>query len=285
MQKTSLSRAHLISSKADTMIAESDVTADPGARRLASRLLRQGAMFERLSRSLRTVEMVHRLRVLTRRMRAACTVARRIAPADAIDELSKRLRRLGRALGGRRTLDVAVGDYASLSGGGTHPALERARAAADSKLVRRLRAKHRAAILNATQAAVDALRTTESEPGALEDLLRSRSARLRESLGATSKKELHQLRIDAKKLRYALETARIMGLRTSRPGEASLKKLQRRLGRIHDLETLRGLLPDRDPIALRAATREAALRAGLRPFTSSMKSASPFARNRNGHGP
>jgi CHAD domain-containing protein len=265
------------------MIAESDVTADPRARRLASRLLRQGAMFERLSRSPRTKAMVHQLRVLTRRMRAACTVARRIAPADAIDELAKRLRRLGRALGGRRTLDVAAGDYAALSGGHTHPAIESARAAAEVKLIKRLRAKHRETLMTAVRTAVDALRTTESEPGALEELLRSRMARLRESLGAASKKELHQLRIEAKKLRYALETARVMGHRTSRTAEAALKKLQRRLGRIHDLESLRALLPDRDPIAIRAAAREAALRAGVRPLAAALRSPTP-SRHRNGHG-
>ena len=126
---------------------------------------------------------------------------------------------------------------------------------------RRLRAKHRDAVMAELRSAVDALRMTESEPGALEPLIRNRLAKIRESFGAESKEELHQLRIEAKKLRYALETARIMGIRTWRNRELALKRLQRRLGRIHDLEGLRALLPARDPVAIRAAAREAALRA------------------------
>src|SRR5258705_2931492 len=66
----------LISSPARAMIAESDVTTDPGLRRLGSRLLRQGALYDRLARAPRTEEAIHRLRVLTRRMRAACMLAR-----------------------------------------------------------------------------------------------------------------------------------------------------------------------------------------------------------------
>ncbi len=267
------------------MIAESDVTADPGARRLAARLLSQGTLLERLARAPRTMATVHRLRVLTRRMRASCSVARRFAPGDALSEVARRLRRLGRALGGRRTLDVAATDYAALSGGRTHPAIERARAAAGAKLDRRLRAKHRANVMAALRSAVDALRMTESEPGALEQLVRSRLAKLRESLGAQSKEELHQLRIEAKKLRYALETARVMGNRTWRNRETALKRLQRRLGRIHDLEALRALLPARDAVAIRAAAREAALRAGVRPAAAALRTIHPTGRDGNGRFP
>lgn len=253
------------------MIAESDVTADPAARRLASRLLRQGAQLERLVRASRTTEVVHRLRVLTRRMRAACSVTKRLAPADAVRELARRLRRLGRALGDRRTLDVAADDYAALSGGRTHPDIERARAAAESKLVKRLRAKHREAILASIRTAVEALRSSETDPGSLDRFLKTRMDRLRDTLGATSKKELHALRIEAKKTRYALETARLMGRRGTRSGEAALKTLQRRLGRIHDLESLRALIPATDPVSVRAAAREAVLRAGVRPLAERVR--------------
>ena len=254
------------------MIAESDVSADPAARRLATRLLQQGAQLERLIRLPRTVVVVHRLRVLTRRMRAACSVTKRLAPAEAVRELARRLRRLGRALGDRRTFDVAADDYAALSGGRTHPDIERARAAAESKLVKRLRAKHRDAILAALQTAVDALRSSETDPESLDRFLKTRMNRLRECLGASSKEELHALRIEAKKTRYALETARLMGRRGRRNGEAALRNLQRRLGRIHDLESLRALIPVTDPVSLRAAAREAVLRAGVRPLADRVRS-------------
>ena len=267
------------------MIAESDVTADPGVRRLAARLLSQGILLERLARAPRTVDTIHRLRVLTRRMRATCSVARRFAPADAVQDLARRLRRIGRALGGRRTLDVAAIDYAALSGGRTHPAIERARAAAGSKVERRLRAKHRESVMAELRSAVDALRTTETEPVSLDPLIRTRLATIRESLGAESKEELHQLRIEAKKLRYALETARVMGIRAWRNRELALKRLQRRLGRIHDLEALRALLPARDPVAIRAAAREAALRAGVASIAAALRTAGPPSRGGNGRAP
>jgi CHAD domain-containing protein len=264
------------------MIAESDVSADPGARRLAARLLRQGVMFDRLARSPRTTSMVHRLRVLTRRMRAACSLGRRLAPPDAVRELARLLRRLGRALGDRRALDVAAEDYAALSGGKTHPAIEGARAAAEEKLGRRLRARHRESVAAAIETVADALRLSAPEPGALERFLSDRAGRLRDALGATTKKELHALRIEAKKTRYALETARAMGRRSTARGEKALKRLQRRLGRIHDLESLRAMLPAKDAVAIRAAAREAALRTGVRPLAAALRSTPPVARGGNG---
>ena len=267
------------------MIAESDVTTDPGTRRLAARLLRQGTIFDRLSRAPQTATVVHRLRVLTRRMRAACSVARRLAPGDALRDLARRLRRIGRALGERRMLDVAAVDYAALSGGKTHPAIERARAAAETRLTRRLKARHSDAVTAAVRNGAEALATSESEPGALDRLLEIRRDRLRAASGAVTKKELHELRIEAKKTRYALETARSMGRPGTRQGEQSLKRLQRRLGRIHDLESLRALLPPGDPVAIRAAAREAALRTGVRALAAALRTPGPAGRRGNGRGP
>ena len=264
------------------MIAESDVTTDPATRRLAARLLRQGALFDRLAGGAPTPSMVHQLRVLTRRMRAACTVARRIGPAEAARELGRRLRKLGRALGGRRTLDVAAKDYAALSGGAIHPAIETAKAEAGSILARRLRPKHRDGMKASVNTLVDALRVTETDPDALERFLKDRSRSLRQSLEAEAKKDLHLLRIEAKKFRYALEIAGAMGRRFSRRDELALKRLQRRLGRIHDLESLRALLPSRDPVAFRAAARESALRAGVRPLADALKSVTSRIEGRNG---
>lgn len=263
------------------MIAESDVTADPALRRLIARLLQHGADFDRLARSPRTDTVVHQLRVLTRRMRAVCSVARRLAPPEPAQALARRLRKIGRALGSRRALDVAAADYASLSGGRKLPGLESLKSAANAKITRRLRAKRRLAVAASVRELVEALRAAEPEPGSLGSFLRSRLESLRGDLGAATKKELHALRIDAKKARYAIEAGRAMGHRSARPVVTSLKRLQRRLGRIHDLEALRGLLLARDPVAVRAAAREATLRAGVRPLTAAMRS---ILAGRNGNG-
>jgi CHAD domain-containing protein len=260
------------------MIAESDVTADPAQRRLVARLLKQGAEFDRLAGSPRTGPVVHQLRVLTRRMRAICSVVRRLSDPDPARILARRLRRIGRALGVRRTLDVAATDYASLSGGKPLPGLEGLKAAADAKLDRRLRARRRLAVGEAVRELAESLRTAAPDPEALERFLRSRLESLRKDLGAATKKELHALRIDAKKARYALEIARTLGRRDLAPVERSLKRLQRRLGRIHDLEAVRGLIPARDPVAVRAASREATQRAGVRPLRAALKAVFPGRR-------
>ncbi|HEY3226178.1 MAG TPA: CHAD domain-containing protein [Planctomycetota bacterium] len=267
------------------MIAESDVTMDPRLRRLGARLLRQGALYDRLARAPRSEETIHRLRVLTRRMRAACTLARRIAPAPALRDLARGLRKTGRALGERRALDVAAADYAFLSGGKTHPLIERARIVAETKLLRRLRPRDREAVVAATRGAARAMGSAEAEPGALERFLRRRKERLRNASGAVTKEELHVLRIEAKKTRYALEAARVMTGGRAAPAERTLKRLQRQLGRIHDLEVLRALLPARDPVAVRAAAQEASLRNGVRPLANALNSVALVPRGRNGRTP
>jgi len=267
------------------MIAESDVTTDPGLRRLGARLLRQGALYDRLARSPRTGEAIHRLRVLTRRMRAACTLAGQISPTLPLRDLARGLRKTGGALGERRALDVAAADYAALSGGKTHPRIERARAVAEAKLLRRLRPRQREEVVAATRRAALAMGSAEAEPGALERFLRRRGERLRNASGAVTKDELHVLRIEAKKARYALEAARAMSGGGAAPAERTLKRLQRRLGRIHDLEVLRALLPPREAVAIRAAAREAALRTGVPVLARALNSLSLVSRGRNGGAP
>jgi len=267
------------------MIAESDVTTDPGLRRLGTRLLRQGALYDRLARAPRSEEAIHRLRVLTRRMRAACTLARQIAPTLPLRDLARGLRRTGRALGERRALDVAAADYAALSGGRTHPQIERARAVAETRLLRRFRPRQREAGVAAARQAALAMGSAEAEPGALERFLRRRGERLRNASGAMTKEELHVLRIEAKKTRYALEAVRAMTGGGAAPAERTLKRLQRRLGRIHDLEVLRALLPAREAVAVRAAAREAALRTGVPPLARALNSVSLVPRGRNGRAP
>lgn len=220
---------------------------------IASRLRAHAALFDRLARRVRQKlldEPVHDLRVLTRRLRADLWIARHLSSTGPLDEVRRLLRRLGRRLGERRVLDVAMADAAAYGLDGA-PLAER-HALAGAAVARRLKPETR-------NEAVDLLRRVaravdRDDDDRLADGIARRAEKLREALAAAprGKAELHELRIEAKKARYVLEAL----------GRDSdfLKELQRRLGRAHDLEMLQTLLgPDeaagRDEERERAAAR------------------------------
>lgn len=214
--------------------------------KLAQTLTRQAAQFERLARTTQrsmSVEGVHDLRVLTRRVRACVWMARQIHDAVSLRKLRRALRRalrrVGRALGERRMFDVAVEDAGAY--GMDAAALEVPRAYAGAVAARRLKAGRREEIAKLMRKAAKALAGRESKAlaGGLE-LLRSR---LQAALDQApqGKTEQHELRIQAKKVRYVLE---ILG----RPVD-KLKALQSELGRAHDLEVLQELLGPQEQAA------------------------------------
>lgn len=215
--------------------------------KLAQTLTRQAAQFERLARTTQrsmSVDGVHDLRVLTRRVRACVWMARRIHDAASLRKLRRALRRVGRALGERRMFDVAVEDACAY--GMDAVALEVPRAHAGAVAARRLKAGRRDEIVRLMRKAAKALAGRESTAlaGGLE-LLRGR---LQAALDQApqGKAEQHELRIQAKKVRYVLE---ILG----RPVD-KLKSLQSELGRAHDLEVLQELLGPHEQAAADEST-------------------------------
>src|SRR5262245_34375636 len=97
---------------------------------IAALLRRQAASFDRIARlasSRLTSDRVHDLRVLTRRMRAAVSVGLQGWPGRALRRLRRLLRRTGRSLGARRSLDVAAEDYRLLQGSAAPEAIEQPR--------------------------------------------------------------------------------------------------------------------------------------------------------------
>jgi CHAD domain-containing protein len=193
----------------------------------AARALRLRARtFDRLARQVGprpTPEGVHRLRVLVRRMRACLWLARRVGPPDKLRDLRRALRKLGRALGARRMLDVAAAD--ALAYGLDPSALEHRRQSAGEK-VTRLRAMLRSAAAGLARPAADRLA----------EGLASRARRLHDALVRAPRgpHEMHVLRIEAKKVRYILE---VLGRDSD-----FIKPLQERLGRHHDMDVLQDLL-------------------------------------------
>jgi CHAD domain-containing protein len=212
-------------------------------RRLARELRRDGREALRLARGMRSrlkALDIHDLRVLTRRLRAAVWVVRRLELRVPCGKLRRLLRCWGRALGERRTLDVARrnarrrGLDAGPLAGPRRLAGRTVRAELTADRCRRFAELLRKAVRDLLRLARS--RTVAGGAPMLARDLAARRRRLRAALTAAprGKEALHALRIEAKKTRYVLDA---LGAR----GEV-LKGLQAYLGRAHDLEVLRQYL-------------------------------------------
>jgi CHAD domain-containing protein len=201
------------------------------------------------------VTSVHRARVASRRLREVLPVLSEAAGSDALDRAGRQVRRITRALGPIRELDVALGhlDEAGARAGMSARALGKVR-----RHLAEERAIHRRAMLDViTPTALDKLKARLHEapptPQAREQDAEIRSARRRAARRAAalgvavrrsgnlySSERLHQARIAAKKLRYALEVEREL-MRARATGRINrLKRVQDLLGNIHDFEILIG---------------------------------------------
>ncbi len=197
---------------------------------------------------------VHQARVASRRLRQALPVLGARADEQALDRAGKRVRRITRALGPVRELDVTLLLLAELDGKGTasRRAIARVR-----KAVLEERQKCRIEMLEEmTPAKLDKLRRRLLEvaspdvrtsvprnaltEAAVQAAHRARTlkAAIERAGGIYLADRLHRVRIEAKKLRYALEIQRELRRSRSAAGLTRLKNQQDLLGRIHDLEIL-----------------------------------------------
>lgn len=205
-------------------------------------------------------EHVHQLRVATRRTLAALTVFRDLVPAKKRRWFEKRLRRIRRAAGATRDLDVLSGQLAkrrpSPGPNAAAPLAARARSRLVSMLARR-RDLSRQPIRDIHEALVAA-----DWPGRVERLIDSLSAREEATAqGAATfaayshrrfpilldrfferadrkledAAEIHRLRIAGKQLRYALELfAPVFSMSSRRACLEALERLQETLGEFTD---------------------------------------------------
>ncbi|MGE0460338.1 MAG: CHAD domain-containing protein [Vicinamibacterales bacterium] len=201
------------------------------------------------------VTSVHRARVASRRLREVLPVLAEAAGSDALDRAGRQVRRITRALGPIRELDVALGhlDEAGARAGVSARALGKVR-----RHLAEERAIHRRAMLDViTPTALEKLRArlheSPSRSPAREPDAEIRSARRRAARRAAalrvavrragslySSERLHETRIAAKKLRYALEVEREL-MHSRATGRINrLKRVQDQLGNIHDFEILIG---------------------------------------------
>lgn len=197
---------------------------------------------------------VHQARVASRRLREALPVTS--GTAAGVRQAVKQVRRVTRALGPVREIDVALGHLAEFAERG----VSSPRAIAGVRRVleheRQQRRREMLAALSPTR--LQKLRrklepleremlTPEARAAAIieaERRVQKRAARLAAAVDQAGAlylaDRLHAVRVATKKLRYALEIER--ELRRSR-GTArirQLKSLQDLLGRLHDLEVLIG---------------------------------------------
>ena len=213
------------------------------------------------------VEPLHQCRVATRRLRELLPLCDAELTTRAAARARKRVRRLGGALGAVRELDVALDLVDELERAG------RAKPAAANRLRQRVReererqrermrvrlkpaglrkvAREVAEVLKA----IGMLDATDAWALVLAERLGERADRLREAVAEAGplyvSERVHEVRIAAKKLRYALEVASETGEAETSEAVARLKKVQDTLGRLHDIEILQGLLRSIDVLAHR----------------------------------
>jgi CHAD domain-containing protein len=220
------------------------------------------ALLQRLSRALNRHlpaavagddAAVHQARVTTRRLREAVPVLAIGLSGSKAGKAQKKIRRLTRALGCVRELDVTVQllDELARSTSVSRDAVEDVRA----RVVKERDAKRKTMIerledvntekLDRRLASVGAaLDEASSEPWrkALAERLMRRSRRLTTAMNEAGQmyapERLHAVRIAAKKLRYGLELAANSGLKQAAPHVRTIKRTQDMLGKLHDLQVL-----------------------------------------------
>ena len=205
---------------------------------------------------------VHDLRVTTRRLRASLWILRRCLMNKNAERCYRELRSIGKALGERRTWDIARRD-AERYGADTSE-IEKHRRHAHVKMrhaLQRGRIRELVASLRKLEEQIPDVMLEKLVPW-LQRYEWELAHRLQRPPKTSETR--HELRIQVKKTRYVLEC---LGRRAP-----SLEKLQDELGREHDLHVLRGTIGTKrvlatDARAARARANRvmtAALRSGMR---------------------
>jgi CHAD domain-containing protein len=202
-------------------------------------------------------EELHQMRVATRRLRAVLRAARPMFGPRPVKDLRKELAWLGTTLGGRRDLDVMHGhlrdEVATLdsqdrgAGRGLLRRLETARVRAREDLLTALDSSRYFTLLDTIEATI-AQPPVVSSDVSLVDVAAREWRKLRKAVKALPEApadaDLHQVRIKAKRVRYAAELA---APEAGHPAERfvdRVKKLQDVLGEHQDAVVAEACLRD-----------------------------------------
>ena len=206
------------------------------------------------------IDPLHQCRVATRRLREILPLCASEVPRGVAAQARRRLRRVGRALGGVREIDVALGLVDELTQRGVVDAgaAERLRQhLRDERDERRERLLDRLSAINTRRlerdlAEVARVLGMRHQTDAWAHTLAVRMGRLAQRVHETvsaagalyTSDRVHRVRITAKKLRYALEFAGDTGEGRTKGAVRAVKDIQKILGRLHDLEVLAGTIQD-----------------------------------------
>jgi CHAD domain-containing protein len=196
---------------------------------------------------------VHQARVASRRLREAVPVLTSGVKSARVSKARNKIRRLTKALGSVRELDVTLKILDELARRDTLPrlALEEVRAHVVTQrderrtvMLKRLGQVNLEKLDRRLMSVGEALSTTDSEEwrDALGSRLLKRSKALAAAVAQAGRlyapEQLHSVRIAAKKLRYAMELAADAGVAAAVPAVRLLKRVQETLGQLHDLQVL-----------------------------------------------
>jgi CHAD domain-containing protein len=202
---------------------------------------------------------VHQARVTSRRLREAVPVLATGLKGSKAGKANRKIRRLTRALGTVRELDVTLAllDELARSPDVSRTAVEdvRARVVAErgsrrKVMLERLERVDAGKLGRRLGSVGAALNAAPGEPWrkALCARLLTRSRRLALAMDAAGQmyapERLHDVRIAAKKLRYGLELAADSGLKQAAPHLRTIKRAQTMLGKLHDLQVLQAYVAD-----------------------------------------
>ncbi len=196
---------------------------------------------------------VHQARVASRRLREAVPVLTAGVKGTKAKKAQGKIRRLTKALGTVRELDVTLQVLDELTSRDSlpRPALEEVRAHVvlerderRAEMLKRIEHVNLAKLDRRLASVAEELAESDSEQW--RDALGSRLVKRAKLLGAAigeaghvySPEQLHKVRIAAKKLRYAMELALETGGKAAAGPLRTVKQAQDTLGRLHDLQVL-----------------------------------------------
>jgi CHAD domain-containing protein len=196
---------------------------------------------------------VHQARVATRRLREALPVLGDSVDGAALSRVRRTVRKMTRALGPVRELDVALQHLDELSGrelvsvralGQVRDALMRDRTTRRREMLTAItpgrleRLRRRLAHVSSGPATAYPAATLAEAKRQVAKRAHRLSAAVERAGGLYLPDRLHEVRVAAKKLRYALEIERELQRSRATARVTQLKRLQDLLGRIHDFEIL-----------------------------------------------
>ncbi len=184
-------------------------------------------------------DAVHDLRVAIRRFSQVLLVFHRLLPAPKVDDVRKKLKRVMKAAGGLRNLDVVLQVIGETTPGKLRKALEARRSKALAKLDRRIARAVKDNWLREWRKSLKFRHSTRDVRTYAADVIGPAEKQFLERGDKSARPEttpaaLHRFRIVAKQLRYSMELFEALEEEGFGPRIEAARELQQILGNAHD---------------------------------------------------